>query len=112
MNPPDDNLSADIRRAIPLCEEPFDARAVLDKLSVRDGTTVRTVQNVLHKFANRGELARSLVKRGRRKNAAVFETTVQFGEIRSSADEIGAAMQRLDAVVRAWKRNSPKEIRT
>jgi hypothetical protein len=69
------------------------------------------VQNVLFNFTEHGELHRSYVKRNRRKNAAVFVTTPKFGEHKSSPEQIGEAMQRLDAVLRHWRRPQPKEAR-
>jgi hypothetical protein len=103
-------LHAAIRRVIPLCESPFDGRAVLAKLTGHQ-VDARTVQNVLLGLTERGELARSYVKRYRRKNAAVFATTPKFGEHRSSPEALGEAMQRLDAALRNWKRPQPKEAR-
>jgi len=107
-------LHEDIRRVIPLCVQPFDGRTVIEKLDnrYRRRLQVRTVQNVLFLLTERGELARSYVKRNRRKNAAVFVMTPKFGEHKSSPEQIGEAMQRLDAALRNWRRQQPKEART
>ena len=43
---------------------------------------------------------------------ARIATTPKFGEHKSSSEQIGEAMQRLDAALRNWRRPQPKEART
>ena len=95
-----DSIRADIRRAVRRASEPFDGRKLLPFLN-RD-YTFKQVQNHLHGLAERGELKKIYLQRGRRKDSVMFRTTTLFGDQRDAGKKLSLAMNRLDQALRGW----------
>jgi len=101
-----------IRVLIPRCRQPFSTHAVCELLGGYTKPNDYTVRHVLNWLVRHGELEQHYVKRGRRRNAILFTTTEAFGERRASPEQVLAAMDRLDAVMRGWKRPHRQEARS
>lgn len=94
-----------IRAAIPCLRQPFDTHAVAKMITKRTQHHGQTVRNGLIWLLSHGELERHYVKKGRRARAVVFTTTAEFGQRKTSPEQILAAMKRLDRALRRWKRD-------